>query len=134
MSTPPYVSPYLYLIYSTTTESSEEINMIESFPIVSENQIVQKPIYSEMSEESSESFPIRSENQIVQKPIYSSTTEFHLERRMSEETSRGIESLPQRAEKPKIREVGQMSGNIGRPKLSPLSITLIFFYHSFYRI
>jgi len=132
MSTRPYVSPYLYLIYSSTTESSEELNMIESFPIV------QKPIYSltetEMSEESSESFPIRSEHQIAQKPIYSSTTEFHLERRMSEETSRGIKSLPQRAEKPKIREMGQMSGNVGRPKLSLLNITLLFFYYSFYRI
>merc|ERR1719239_1946987 len=58
---PSYVSPYLYLIYSTTTESSEEVNMIESLPI-------------------------RSEQEIAQKPIYSLTTEFHSEPRMSEES------------------------------------------------
>jgi len=136
MSRPPYVSPYLFLVFSSTTESSEEVNTIESLPIRSEPQIAQKPIYfstTEISEELSkiDSFPILSEPQIVQKPILSSKTEFQLERRISEE-SRKIESLPQRAEKP---WEPQMS-SVGSSKLSPLlchCISLLFFY-SLYRI
>jgi len=126
--------------------------MIESFPIGSETQSYS--LTTEMSVESSKFLPIRSEHQVVQKPIYSSTTEFQLERRIPEEMSREIESLPQRAEKP-IRDLGQMGGSSvgspkysklantnwqmgsssgGSPKLSPMSITLLFFYYSFYRI
>ena len=125
------MSPYLYLIYSSTTESSEEVNTIESLPMRSEPQIVQKPIYSlttefqfetTMSEKSSkiESLPIRSE------PQYSSTTEFQLETRLSEESGK-VESLPVRSE-PQIADKPRMSG-VGTPKLSTLChISLIIFY------
>lgn len=103
------MSPYLYLIYSTTTESSEEVNMIESLPI-------------------------RSEQEIAQKPIYSLTTEFHSEPRMSEE-SRKIEYLPIRSQ-PQIAEKpreAQMS-NVGSPKLSMLCQILVVFFYSLYHI
>jgi len=103
------VSPYLYLIYSTTTESSEEVNMIESLPI-------------------------RSEQEIAQKPIYSLTTEFHSEPRMSEESNKieylPFRSQPQIAEKP--REA-QMS-SVGSPKPSPLCQILVVFFYSLYHI
>ena len=103
------MSPYLYLIYSTTTESSEEVNMIESLPI-------------------------RSEQEIAQKPIYSLTTEFHSEPRMSEESRKieylPIRSQPQVAEKP--REA-QMS-SVGSPKLSMLCQILVVFFYLLYHI
>merc|ERR550532_1525872 len=121
MSRPPYVSPYLFLIYSSTTESSEEVKVIGK-----ESQIVQKPFYSLTTESSKvESFPVRSEPQIVQKPIYSSTTEFQLERRMPE-ASRKIESLPQRA----VKHWEPKMSSVGSPKLSQLChcISLLFFF------
>jgi len=115
------VSPYLFLIYSSTTESSEEVKVIGK-----ESQILQ-PFYSLTTESGKvESFPVRSEPQIVQKPIYSSTTEFQpVERRMPEE-SRKIESLPQRADKPWEPKMS----SVGSPKLSPLChcISLLFFF------
>jgi len=103
------VSPYLYLIYFTTTESSEEVNMIESLPIWSEQEIAQKPIYS-------------------------LTTEFHSESIMSEE-SRKIEYLPIRSQ-PQIAEKpreAQMS-SVGNLKLSPQCQILMVFFYSLYHI
>jgi len=139
MSRPPYVPPYLYLIYSSTTESSKEVNTIESLPIRSEPKIAQKSIYSSTAESSEEvnmieSLPMRSEHQIVQKPIYSLTTEFQFETRMPEESSK-IESLPIRSE-PQIAENarGAQMSSVGSPKLSTLCHISFLFLYSLHRI
>jgi len=103
------VSPYLYLIYSSTTEASEEVNKIESLPI-------------------------RSEPQIAQKPSYSSTTEFQLETRLSEESSH-IESLQVHSElQIAAKRRGAQMSSVGSPKLSTLCHITLLFLHSLYRV